>query len=154
MPKSSPAILVNLLIIAQALNIARRNRKSDVQTHPAKHEILTSEILLSRLKISSYITESWIKDYHPAQAKNNSFPRSSLPFAKYTSVHYNRWLGYAYNQERLSTNDGMYDTTDSSRSQSLHCGQASIYVIKKTSKNKYTLLQFWASIKRLTYLVE
>ena len=49
MPKSSPAILVNLLIIAQALNIARRNSKRAVQTQTLQDYVSNVKILYLNL---------------------------------------------------------------------------------------------------------
>lgn len=77
MPKSSPAILVNLLIIVQALNIARRTSIRAVQTQTLQRE--DKRYSMARCNLSKALT---IKTYHPAQAKNLSFPMSGLPLQK------------------------------------------------------------------------
>lgn len=47
MPKSSPASLVNLEIIVQALNIARRNSRTAVQTQTLRKEEKTFKYKMS-----------------------------------------------------------------------------------------------------------
>ena len=79
-PKSSPAILVNLLIIVQALNTARRKTKRVVQTQTLQGCVKKMKPVHKDFRLGNM--GRWIHLYHPAQAKNNSCRRSAIPLVK------------------------------------------------------------------------
>ena len=126
MPKSSPAILVNLLIIVQALNMASKNSNSAVQT-----QTLHSQINVWNLGESKW-TKSWKMRLSalPSCPSQEEFTSQILPsFGKVVQicVHNHCRFCNSQNQKRLTSKYRVYYTTNSSRSQSFHRAQTSIY---------------------------